>query len=234
MKVRAWLALSFWLLTVALLAVILALVSRNRVDEPRDAIGLLAFFAFGTVGALIYVTTLLLALMGANMVAWAGGQTTPMTAITGMLIGIALTGFPVAVGLSILRYRLWDIDLLMRRTLIYSSLTAALLVVYFSSVVVLQALVGTLTGESQSPLVTVLSTLAIAALFVPLRRRVQDIIDRRFFRQKYGAARTLATFGAQARDVVEMEQLTGQLLRVVDVTLQPAHVSLRVRKAGRQ
>jgi hypothetical protein len=133
--------------------------------------------------------------------------------ITALVLAVTLTylgavSFPLALAVAILRYRLWDIDLIIRRTLIYSSLTAALVLVYFSCVVALQALVGRLAGEDQPALVTVLSTLAIAALFIPLRRRVQDFIDRRFFRRKYDAARTLAGFAASARDETDLDRLS--------------------------
>jgi hypothetical protein len=148
------------------------------------------------------------------------------------LVYLCLLALPISLAFSILRYRLWDIDLLIRRTLIYSVLTAALVVVYFSSVVVLQVLVGTLTGESRPPLVTVLSTLAIAALFVPLRWRVQNLIDRRFYRRQYDAARTLASFATGARDDVELEHLSGRLLEVVQDTMQPAHVSLWLKPSA--
>jgi hypothetical protein len=133
---------------------------------------------------------------------------------------------PLTFGVAILRYRLWDIDLLIRRTLVYALLTAGLAGVYFLSVVVLHTLVGALTGESSSVLVTVLSTLAIAALFTPLRRRVQAFIDRRFYRRKYDAARTLATFGAALRDEVDLTSLEARLVAAVDETMQPAHVGL--------
>ena len=132
----------------------------------------------------------------------------------------------VSFSLAILRYRLWDIDVIIRRTLVYAVLTAVLAVAYLGSVLVLQTAFGTLTGQSQSALVTVLSTLLIAALFVPLRRRVQAAIDQRFFRRKYDAARTLAAFGAALRDEVELGALTDSLLGVVDETMQPASVGL--------
>jgi hypothetical protein len=136
---------------------------------------------------------------------------------------------PATIGLAVLRYRLWDIDVIIRRTLVYSVLTGLLALAYFGSVVVLQNTFGALTGHQQSTLVTVLSTLVIAALFVPLRRRVQAVIDRRLYRRKYDAARILAAFGTSARDDVDLDDLTQRLLGVVDETMQPASVGLWLR-----
>jgi hypothetical protein len=136
--------------------------------------------------------------------------------------------FPLGLGFAILRYRLWDIDLLIRRTLIYSLLTAALALVYLSSVVLLQSLFG----AGQSEFVTVLSTLGIAALFVPLRRRVQGFIDRRFYRRKYDAAQTLAAFSASIRDETNLEIVTQRLAQAVEEAMQPAHAGVWLRRKG--
>ncbi len=132
---------------------------------------------------------------------------------------------PITFVFSIMRYRLWDIDLLIRRTLVYALLTGLLAVVYFGSVLALQSVI-TAVGGQQSAIVTVISTLAIAALFTPLRRRVQDFIDRRFFRAKYDAEQTLAAFANTARDEVDMERLAGALVGVVEETMRPEHISL--------
>ena len=146
-----------------------------------------------------------------------------------LIIMVVFLGFPLTIGLAIFKYRLYAIDLIIRRTLIYGVLTAALALVYIGSVVLLQALFRALTGQT-SQLVIVASTLAIAALFNPLRRRVQDVIDRRFYRRKYNAAKTLAAFSGRMRDEVELEALTNDLLAVVEETMQPAHVSLWLRE----
>lgn len=143
---------------------------------------------------------------------------------------LALLIVPVALGFSILRYRLWEIDLLINRTLVYVTLTAILALIYFACVIFLQNLVNRLTEQAgQSPIIIVGSTLAIAALFQPLRRRIQEIIDRRFYRRKYNAARTLAAFNATLRNEVDLNELREHLLAVVQETMQPTHVSLWLR-----
>jgi hypothetical protein len=133
---------------------------------------------------------------------------------------------PLTIGVAILRYRLYAIDLLIRRTLVYGLLTLCLAFVYFGSVVGLQSLVPTFAGQGQSAFVTVLSTLVIASLFTPLRRRIQAGIDRRFYRRKYDAEQILATFGATVRNEADLDRLCAVLAMVLQETLQPA--SLRV------
>jgi hypothetical protein len=135
---------------------------------------------------------------------------------------------PVAVGIAILRYRLYDIDLLINRTLVYGSLTATLVAVYFGGIVVLQRLFVVLTGE-KSTLAVVASTLVIAGLFNPLRRRIQGFIDRRFYRRKYNAAKTLAAFGARLREETDLDTLGDDLVGVARGTMQPEHASLWLR-----
>ncbi|MFZ1238794.1 MAG: hypothetical protein WAV66_05555 [Anaerolineae bacterium] len=146
------------------------------------------------------------------------------------LFGMVLLVIPFSIGIAILRYRLWDIDVIIRKTLVYTLLTVFLALVYFGGVVLLQRLFGALTGIEQSPLAVVVSTLAIAALFTPLRRRIQEGIDRRFFRKKYDSQRVLAQFAQTARDETDLDALTGELTRVVQETLQPERVSVWLRE----
>jgi hypothetical protein len=134
------------------------------------------------------------------------------------------------VGIAILRYRLYDIDIIINRTLVYGSLTVSLAFVYFGGVATTQTLFRVITGQERLPqLAVVISTLAIAALFDPLRRRIQSTIDRRFYRRKYDAARTLEGFSSKLRDETDLDELSGDLVRVVRETVQPEHVTVWLR-----
>jgi hypothetical protein len=149
-------------------------------------------------------------------------------------VGVVLAILPLGITISVFRFRLFDIDIIIRRTLKYALLTGLLASVYFSGVVVFQGMLGPLTGGSNSPFITVITTLAIIALFNPLRTRIQNFIDRRFYRRKYDAEQTLGRFAATARDEVDLDRLAAALLGVTGDTLQPETVSLWLGPARRQ
>jgi hypothetical protein len=141
---------------------------------------------------------------------------------------VGFLGIPMAAGIAVLKYRLYEIDLLINRTLVYGALTAMLALVYFGTVVAMQYTLRALTGQ-ESQLAVVASTLAIAAIFNPLRRRIQDFVDRRFYRRKYDARKTLEAFSAKLRDETDLGALTNDVVGVVRETMQPAHVSVWLR-----
>ncbi|MBI4789276.1 MAG: hypothetical protein HY782_19765 [Chloroflexi bacterium] len=150
---------------------------------------------------------------------------TIVVALTFPFFLLAETLLPISVAIAVIRYRLWDIDVIIRRTLIYAALTAVLVLLYFGIVVLLQQALRAMTGQS-SEIAIIVSTLAIAALFAPLRHRVQNTIDRRFYRRKYDAQKVLAAFGATARDEVDLNKLTSELVGVVQETMQPTSVGV--------
>jgi hypothetical protein len=145
-----------------------------------------------------------------------------------LLVALGGLSVPIAIGIAILRYRLYDIDLLINRTLVYGSLSATLIALYFGGIVVMQRVFVLLTSQ-QSTLAVVASTLLIAALFSPLRGRIQSFIDRRFYRRKYDARKTLEAFSVTLRDETDLEALNNELIGVVRETMQPAHISLWLR-----
>ena len=146
------------------------------------------------------------------------------------LVLIGLAGFPIAMGIAVTRYRLYEIDILINRTLVYGALTVTLALVYFGGVTATQAILQAFTGQEQQPqLAVVASTLVIAALFTPLSRRIQSFMDRRFYRRKYDARKTLEAFSATLRDETDLDRLGEDLVAVVRETMQPAHVGLWVR-----
>jgi hypothetical protein len=223
--------LSFFIYSICLLSLVLAQIYRyRRVSTPVEqqqtkwvifGFSLAALITFGL-------------LIPEHITLPFSQPDSPYVIIANLIQTLSLT-VPIALcfGIAILRYRLWDIDILINRTLVYGSLTIILALVYFLSVFALQALLSVFTGHlssgAQTPVVIVASTLGIAALFQPLRRRIQTIIDRRFYRSKYDAARTLAAFSKTLSSEVDLNQLKENLLAVVQETMQPAHVSLWLR-----
>jgi len=218
-----WLGNTSWLVYPALLGAILALIYRyRRVSNTiqRQQTKWVVFGSFvGLTGAACLIAYFAVAVPNSGQ----GG--------VGLLIGttgwqLLILLIPLSIGMAILRSHLWDIDILIRRTLIYAVLTALLALVYLGVVVALQAVFTALTGQQRSELVTVTSTLVIATLFLPLRSRIQSVIDRRLYRRKYDAARTLAQFGAALRDELNLDDLSAHLLTAVDETMQPETVAL--------
>jgi hypothetical protein len=204
------------LIYLALMVVVMILCYRASRGIERQKIRWVVFAALLSGGGGLVLWTLPGAVLGYSLI--------PPNAL-----GLLVLPFPLAIAIAILRHRLFDIDILIRRTLIYGVLTALLALVYFASVVVLQGFFRALTAQG-SDVAIILSTLGIAALFNPLHSRVQDAIDSRFYRRKYDAQKVLAAFGATVRDEVQLENLTAHLLRVVDETMKPASVSLWLKE----
>jgi hypothetical protein len=180
----------------------------------------LKWFAYATV-VLVGGSVLTFTVSEATGIRWLGE-------IGFVLTMVGLAGMPIAIGIAVLRYHLYNIDRIINRTLVYGALTATLAALYFGAVVALQRLFVGLTGE-KSTLAVVASTLLIAALFTPLRRRIQSFIDRRFYRRRYDTRKTLEAFSVQLRNETDLEALSDDLVSMVRETMQPAHVSLWLR-----
>ena len=216
------------LIPLCAVASALGLVLRYRRcgSEEREQIKWIAFA--GSFVGLMSLITVLSALVFAPLFL---DSTDTQPLWLGVLQDVELlsfAGIPVAVGIAVLRYRLYDIDLLINRALVYAPLSAMLALIYVGGVVGMQAVFRALTGQ-ESTLAVVASTLSIAALFNPLRRRVQALVDRRFYRRKYDARKTLEAFSVQLRDETDLHELGDDLMEVVSETMQPAHVSLWLR-----
>lgn len=207
-----------WPVLVNFLIILTCQVYRYRqVSNPIERKQMAWFlYGFGLMVALIPVT----------VYSDATGRTNDLNIFLWLSFSFSLT-------IAITRYRLWDIDVIIRKTLVYGLLSAALALLYFGLVTLLQALSSSVLGR-QSPVITVLSTLAIAALFNPLRRRIQDFIDRRFYRSKYDAEKALAQFAEAARNETDIQCLNEALLEVVQETMQPEGVSLWLKSSGRK
>jgi hypothetical protein len=216
------------LLPLCTLASALSLVLRYRRSgsEQREQIKWIAF-AGSFVGLMSLITVVSTLIFAPEFPDSTGTQPLWLGVLQDVEL-LSFAGIPVAVGIAVLRHRLYDIDVIINRTLVYGSLTATLIALYFGGIVVLQRVFVLLTGQ-QSTLAVVASTLLIAALFNPLRRRIQSFIDRRFYRRKYDARKTLEAFTAKLRDETDFDALNAELVGVVNETIQPAHVSLWLR-----
>ena len=208
-------------------AVSLLLRFRHSEGEERQQVKWIAFAA-GIIGVLYLIVMIVSFVSPAP--SWFDAGSPLWMDILDYAVLLSFTGIPIAVGFAVLKYRLYDIDIIINRTLVYGSLTAMLVVLYFSAIVLLQRVFDVLTGAGEkSTLTVVASTLLIAALFNPLRRILQSFVDRRFYRRKYDAAKTLASFNSRLREETDLDSLRGDVLGVVRETMQPAHVSLWLR-----
>ncbi len=210
--------LAAWLWVIfATIGAIISLLHSILIHRDSVSRAQLRWGAGGTAAGLILVAPTFLVSFGV--------VSGTLATIINALVIQGLSVMAITLSIAILRYRLWDIDLIIRRTLIYSVVTALLGLVYFGGVAVLQGLFSGLTGE-RTALAVVISTLAIAGLFTPLRGRVQRFIDRRFYRQQYNAEQALARFGERLRDEIDLEQIQHHLINTVSQTLEPEHISL--------
>ena len=217
-------------LCILMSALSLVLRYRRSSREVREQIKWLAFAA--SFAGVTYFGTLISGLLLAPE-SYTANETPPLwVSLSQLLTQMSFASIPTAIGFAVLKYRLYDIEIIINRALVYGPLTASLALIYVGGVVTLQYAFRTLTG-GESQLAIVASTLTIAALFVPLRNRVQSLIDRRFYRNKYDARRTLEEFGARLRDETDLEALADDLVTVARDAVQPAHVALWLRPPER-
>jgi hypothetical protein len=217
---------SILLIPLAIIGCALALIQRFRRSHGRERLQLKWLTAAAGFAAFSYLIAMVVSLNSA----WGGGSTPGWIGFIQNLSVFSFMVIPIAVGIAILRHRLYDIDVILNRTLVYGSLTAFLAIVYFALVVTLQWMVA--RGPQTPPLVVAASTLGVAALFRPARSRAQTIIDRRFNRQAYDASRTIETFSTQLREEVDLDSLTHHLVTVVTKTMQPTRVSLWIKPSS--
>jgi hypothetical protein len=215
------------LLPFCMLASALSLVLRYRRSggEERHQIKWIAFAA--SVVVVVYAIAMIASFVFPEESWTTAGSVWWLNLLTYAVLS-SFTLVPIAVGIAVLKYRLYEIDLIINRALVYGSLTVMLVALYLGGIVLLQMVFVAFTGQ-RSTLAVVASTLLIAALFNPLRRRIQSFIDRRFYRRKYDAAKTLEAFSTKLRDETDLNALSGDLVGVVRETMQPAHVSLWLR-----
>jgi MFS family permease len=233
LELPPWVEVAFFiflpLLPLCMLASVGSLVSRYRraIGEERQQIKWISFAA--SVVGVTYLIAMVTSFAFPSGAWMAAGSPLWLDLVAYAALA-SFTGVPIAVGFAVLRYRLYDIDILINRTLVYGSLTAMLAAVYLGGVATTQAIYSALTRQEEQPqLAIVVSTLVIAALFNPLRSRIQGFIDRRFYRRKYDAAKTLAAFSSRLREEPDLERLGEDLVGVVTETMQPSHVSLVLR-----
>jgi fumarate reductase subunit D len=208
---------------VCILASVVSLVLRYRRSrgEEREQIKWIAFAA-SVVGVLFLIGMVISSIYAPEPPSW--------TRLLDSMTVLSYTGVPIAVGFAVLKYRLYDIDVIINRALVYGALTVTLALIYFGGVAATQTIFRALIGQQEQPqLAIVVSTLVIAALFNPLRRRIQGFIDRRFYRRKYDARKTLEAYSSRLRDETDLDALNAELVGVVRETMQPAHVSLWLR-----
>jgi hypothetical protein len=225
--------IGFFLLPLCIVASAVSMIIRLRRSRGIERHQLKWFVSAAALLAVTFAATavpwFVVGVLSGQSAPFLSGQRTPSLAlkVTQDITSLTFAGLPLAAGIAILRYRLYDIDLLINRTLVYGSLTVALALMYFGGVAAAEAIFRVLTRQEQQPqLAVVISTLVIAALFNPLRRRIQSFIDRRFYRRKYDAAKTLEAFSAKLRDETDLDALSDDLVGIVRETMQPAHVSL--------